>query len=147
MGDTRARLSRWGGVWTGDLHRGDVGLGSFPEGLSGAFSLPNFPKQEMNTTVAWQESQQNFVVTGARYPGITDGLCTTQQGDVVDRDGGRAVLSWSNPCLLSGNLAVQHYQVPAQSASISPLVSPTAVSKNRAQGAATMGAFSCVRAV
>ena len=117
-----------------------LGLGSFPEGLSGAFTLPNFPKQEMSTIVEWQESQQNFVVTGARFPGISEGLCTTQQGEVQDREGERAVLSWLNPCLVSGNVAVQHYQVPAQSASVSPLVSPTAV-RDREQRAATAGSF------
>jgi hypothetical protein len=118
-----------------------LGLGSFPKGLNGAFTLPNFPKQEMNTTVMWQESQQNFVVTGARYPGISEGLCTTRQGEVQDREGGRAVLSWLNPCLVSGNVAVQHYQVPAQSASVSPLVSPITVGGEREQRAATAGSF------
>ena len=72
-----------------------LGLGSFPRGLSGAFTLPNFPKQEMVTTVAWQESQQNFVVTGALYPGISEGLCTTQQGEVQDMQGGRTTIRWS----------------------------------------------------
>src|SRR6185436_6804672 len=67
-------------------------------------------------------------------------LCTTRQGEVQDRQGVRAVLSWLNPCLVSGNVAVQHYQVPAQSASVSPLVSPTAV-RDREQRAATAGSF------
>ena len=94
----------------------------------------------MSITVEWQESQQNFVVTGARYPGISEGLCTTRQGEIQDRQGGRAMLSWTDPCLVSGNVAVQHYQVPAQSASVSPLVSPTVV-RGREQRAATAGSF------
>ena len=57
-----------------------LGLGSFPEGLKRRVFFTNFPKQEMNTTVAWQESQQNFVVTGARYPGISDGLRRRSKG-------------------------------------------------------------------
>ncbi len=45
-----------------------LGLGSFPLGLVGSFTLPNFPQSGFQTTVSWQESQQNFVITGERMP-------------------------------------------------------------------------------
>ena len=43
-----------------------LGLGSFPTGLTGEFVLADFPQSDRRTTVEWQESQQNFVVTGCQ---------------------------------------------------------------------------------
>jgi hypothetical protein len=40
-----------------------LGLGQFPQGLSGAFTLQNFPQNGRTTRVQWQESNQNFVIT------------------------------------------------------------------------------------
>lgn len=41
-----------------------LGLGDFPRGLSGTFELADFPQAGKTTRVHWQESLQNFVVTG-----------------------------------------------------------------------------------
>lgn len=50
-----------------------LGLGSFPKGLSGDFFLNNFPQAGKQTEVQWQESQQNFVITGVRSDsGVSD---------------------------------------------------------------------------
>jgi hypothetical protein len=40
-----------------------LGLGEFPQGLSGEFTLEDFPQPGTNTRVRWQESIQNFVIT------------------------------------------------------------------------------------
>jgi hypothetical protein len=45
-----------------------LGLGSFPTGIEGNFFLDNFPQGSRQTEVRWQESQQNFVITGVRPP-------------------------------------------------------------------------------
>jgi len=42
-----------------------LGLGQFPQGLSGAFTLQNFPQSGRTTRVQWQEANQNFVITNA----------------------------------------------------------------------------------
>lgn len=39
------------------------GLGEFPRGLSGSYSLPNFPFAGQTAYLRWQESLQNFVIT------------------------------------------------------------------------------------
>src|SRR5262249_31394886 len=108
-----------------------LGLGSFPLGLTGTFTLPNFPKRDFQTTVAWQESQQNFVITGARFPGIEEGLCKTEQGLATDINNVQAAIAWGNPCLLSGNLAVLHVQVPRQASALTTAVAPTVVTADR----------------
>ena len=87
-----------------------LGLGSFPTGLVGNFPVTNFPRTGMQTQVQWQESQQNFVVTGSRFPGLDEGLCTTRTGQASDGSGGAADIAWGNPCLLSGNTAVLRVQ-------------------------------------
>ena len=87
-----------------------LGLGSFPTGLVGNFTVPNFPQTGMQTQVQWQESQQNFVITGSRFPGLDEGLCTTRTGQASDGSGGAADIAWGNPCLLSGNTAVLRVQ-------------------------------------
>ncbi|NOT55667.1 MAG: choice-of-anchor D domain-containing protein [Deltaproteobacteria bacterium] len=89
-----------------------LGLGSFPRGLAGDFVLNDFPQPLFQTEIRWQESQQNFVVSGARFPGQDEELCTTQSGTATDGSGGNATVSWTNPCLLSGNMAVVRIQVP-----------------------------------
>ena len=38
--------------------------GEFMTGMSGAFPLPDFPSAGQETTVEWEESLQNFVITG-----------------------------------------------------------------------------------
>ncbi len=42
-----------------------LGLGPFPRGLTGEFVLPDFPQAGQETTIRWEESLQNFVITGA----------------------------------------------------------------------------------
>ena len=87
-----------------------LGLGSFPTGLVGDFTVANFPRTGKQTQVQWQESQQNFVITGSRFAGLDEGLCTTRSGLANDGSGGAADVSWGNPCLLSGNTAVLRVQ-------------------------------------
>lgn len=83
-----------------------LGLGEFPRGLSGAFNLPGFPSTGANPRIRWQESQQNFAITGAPPLAADSRLCTTQTGAGVDPSGGRASLSLTNPCLAVGNTAL-----------------------------------------
>lgn len=83
-----------------------LGLGSFPTGLVGDFTVTNFPQLGVQTQVQWQQSQQNFVVTGARFAGVSSGLCTSLSGQASDGSSGTADVTWTNPCLLSGNTAV-----------------------------------------
>ena len=42
-----------------------LGLGPFPRDLTGEFVLPDFPQAGQETTIRWEESLQNFVITGA----------------------------------------------------------------------------------
>ena len=42
-----------------------LGLGPFPRDLTGEFVLPNFPQAGQETIIRWEESLQNFVITGA----------------------------------------------------------------------------------
>ncbi|MGE0824163.1 MAG: choice-of-anchor D domain-containing protein [Candidatus Binatia bacterium] len=95
-----------------------LGLGSFPLGLAGEFTLSDFPLTGMHTGVTWQESQQNFVVSGARYSGIDAGLCTTKQGQATDANGGTATIVLMNPCLISGNQTRATVQVPDTAATL-----------------------------
>lgn len=111
-----------------------LGLGSFPTGLSGNFTVANFPQAGLQTQVQWQESQQNFVVTGARFPGMDGGLCTTRSGQANDGNGGIADVSWGNPCLLSGNTAVLRVQTRNAAALLD-------TSEEREERAAAGGAF------
>ena len=111
-----------------------LGLGSFPRGLVGDFVLNNFPQPPLQTEVRWQESQQNFVIAGARFPGQNSALCTTRNGQVSDSSGATATISVTNPCLLSGNVAFVQMQVPSSTARLRE------ESKGRGQ-AATEGAF------
>jgi hypothetical protein len=39
-----------------------LGLGEFPRGLSGSFTLQDFPHPGTDVVVQWQESRQNFVI-------------------------------------------------------------------------------------
>ena len=111
-----------------------LGLGSFPTGLAGNFTVANFPRTGMQTQVQWQESQQNFVITGARFPGIDEGLCATKRGLAGDGSGGAAEVAWGNPCLLSGNTAV----LRVQTQNTAPLLDG---SDSREERAAEGGAF------
>ena len=76
-----------------------LGLGEFPRGLTGGYNLPGFPGDGATTLIGWQESQQNFFITGAPSPTVDQNLCTTQTGTAVDTSGGSASLSATNPCL------------------------------------------------
>ncbi|MGE4093459.1 MAG: hypothetical protein AB7G75_21755, partial [Candidatus Binatia bacterium] len=45
-----------------------LGLGEFSRGLSGEFTVNDFPQAGMTTTVRWQESIQNFVIVDRSTP-------------------------------------------------------------------------------
>lgn len=47
---------------------GTVGAGEFLTGLTGAFVLSDFPLAGQETLVRWEESLQNFVITGSTSP-------------------------------------------------------------------------------
>jgi hypothetical protein len=81
-----------------------LGLGEFPRGLSGGYSLPSFPGTGANTFIRWQESQQNFVITGAPPLIAEQNVCTSQTGPGVDPSGRSASLGLTNPCLAVGNV-------------------------------------------
>lgn len=80
-----------------------LGLGEFVPGLSGSTLVTNFPQTGTGMQLQWQESQQNFVLAGARPFGVDPNLCTTQEGTATNDSGRRATMSWTNPCLLLGN--------------------------------------------
>ncbi len=90
-----------------------LGMGSFPRGLVGDFVLNNFPQSSFQTEVRWQESQQNFVIAGARFPGQNPALCKSHTASVSDHDGDNATITWANPCLLAGNVLLLRVQVPS----------------------------------
>jgi hypothetical protein len=80
-----------------------LGLGSFPTGVTGEFGLEDFPQAGRQTTVEWQESQQNFVVLAASPPGINQALSGRQQGNVQDVDGTPGRAEVTNRVSSSGN--------------------------------------------
>jgi very-short-patch-repair endonuclease len=59
-----------------------LGLGDFPRGLSGNFTLPNFPQPGRSTRLQWQESVQNFVITNAT--GTSTGGGSTSPGTALE---------------------------------------------------------------
>jgi hypothetical protein len=89
-----------------------LGLGEFPQGLSGSAQVGNFPQAGTGMRVQWQESQQNFPLAGALPPGVIDpaSQCTTRQGMATDPAGGQAITTWTNPCLLLGNTMLAKIQ-------------------------------------
>ena len=96
-----------------------LGLGSFAQGLSGGFVVSDFPQSGRHTRVQWQESLQNFTITGAVLAEIDERVCTSATQAAVDPSGGRANLTATNPCQSSGQ--IQIVQVLPQNSS--PLTS------------------------
>jgi hypothetical protein len=47
-----------------------LGLGEFVRGLSGTFTLNDFPAEGQNTTVAWSEAEQNFLISAVEKSGL-----------------------------------------------------------------------------
>lgn len=47
-----------------------LGLGEFVRGLSGTFTLDDFPTEGQNTTVTWSETEQNFLISAVEEPGL-----------------------------------------------------------------------------
>ena len=72
-----------------------LGLGEFPQGLDGEFSLVDFPLTGQQTTIRWQESLQNFMVIGGEsaingegFAGLPPGvLDNPQPGSFPKRSG------------------------------------------------------------
>jgi hypothetical protein len=85
------------------------------EGKSKETSLVDFPGVEQQTQVQWQESVQNFLISGATFPGAFIELCTTQQGKVGSGTN-EVLVQWRNPCLLSGNTSEVRFQGKTQQA-------------------------------
>ena len=46
-----------------------LGMGEFVRGLNGTFTLNDFPAEGQNTTVAWSEVDQNFLISKVEKPG------------------------------------------------------------------------------
>ncbi|MGE0820691.1 MAG: hypothetical protein AB7G75_02040 [Candidatus Binatia bacterium] len=87
-----------------------LGLGSFAQGLSGGFIVSNFPEPDRNTRVQWQESLQNFVITGSVLPEIDAAACTTASQTAQDTTGTSATFSATNPCQFRGQVQVIQVQ-------------------------------------
>ena len=83
-----------------------LGLGSFVRGLSGGFVVSNFPQSGRHTRVQWQESTQNFAITGAVPPEIDETACTTATQSATDATGGKASIAATNPCQSRGQIQV-----------------------------------------
>lgn len=60
-------------------------------GLSGEAVAPGFPDANVDTTLVWQESLQNFVIIGSQ-PRIPGGVCETLFVDDISGDGRLIVL-------------------------------------------------------
>ncbi|MCS6924568.1 MAG: choice-of-anchor D domain-containing protein [Candidatus Binatia bacterium] len=83
-----------------------LGQGEFARGLTGATQIANFPQAGTVMRLQWQESQQNFSLSGAVPAGVSAAQCATQAATATDANGATASLSWSNPCLLSAGQAM-----------------------------------------
>jgi hypothetical protein len=83
-----------------------LGLGEFARGLSGNALVTDFPQAGTSMRLQWQESQQNFLLSGALPAGVNANQCVTQAADATDASGATASLSWSNPCLLAAGNAM-----------------------------------------
>jgi len=99
-----------------------LGLGAFVRGLSGGFVVSDFPQTGRHTRVHWQESMQNFAITGAVLAEIDEGLCTSSTQAAVDPSGGRANFAATNPCQSRGQ--VQVMQVRSQNSASLTLTQP-----------------------
>ena len=95
-----------------------LGLGKFVRGLSGGFVVADFPETDRHTRVQWQESMQNFAITGAVSAQIDEGLCTTATQDAADPAGGKASFIATNPCQSRGQIQVIQVK-PQSSATLS----------------------------
>jgi len=94
-----------------------LGLGSFVRGLSGGFVVSNFPQSGRHTRVQWQESTQNFAITGAVPPEIDEAACTTATQSAIDASGGKASIAATNPCQSRGQIQVAQVR-PQSSAAL-----------------------------
>ncbi len=94
-----------------------LGLGSFVRGLSGGFVVSNFPQAGRHTRVQWQESMQNFAITGAVPPEIDEAACTTATQSATDATGGRASIAATNPCQSHGQIQIAQVR-PQSSAAL-----------------------------
>src|SRR5581483_4902836 len=95
-----------------------LGLGAFVRGLSGGFVVSDFPQTGRHTRVQWQESMQNFAITGAVLPEVDERACTSSTQAAVDPSGGQANLTATNPCQSQGQIQV--VQVQPQGATLTP---------------------------
>jgi hypothetical protein len=83
-----------------------LGLGSFVRGLSGGFVVSDFPQTGRHTRVQWQESTQNFAITGSVLPEIDERVCTSATQAAVDGVGGSASIVATNPCQINGQIQI-----------------------------------------
>jgi len=74
-------------------------LGSpFVKGLSATTQVDNFPGPGQDTTLQWQESAQNFVISSVEGSGGA-GICDTQTGTVTNfLTGNQTIFTVTNPC-------------------------------------------------
>ena len=114
-----------------------LGLGeSFVRGLSGGFVVSDFPQSGRHTRVQWQESTQNFAITGSVLPEIDEGLCTSASKPATDGAGGSANIAATNPCQFNGQIQIAEVR-PQSNAALTSENSPDL----RAQS--TGGFFAC----
>src|SRR5262249_42593142 len=74
-------------------------LGSpFVTGLSATTQVDNFPGPGQDTTLQWQQSAQNFVISSVEGSGGA-GICATQTGTVTNfLTGNQTIFTVTNPC-------------------------------------------------
>jgi len=101
-----------------------LGLGeSFVRGLSGGFVVSDFPQSGRHTRVQWQESTQNFAITGSVLPEIDEGLCTSASQSATDGVGGSANIAATNPCQFNGQIQIAEVR-PQNNAALTSENSP-----------------------
>jgi hypothetical protein len=72
------------------------------EGKNKTVNVENFPNAGQTTTLAWQESSQNFTVMGV--DGETIAACTTRSVVLQNLLGNKVTLTIENPCDAGGHL-------------------------------------------
>lgn len=113
-----------------------LGQGAFVRGLSGGFVVSDFPQAGRHTRVQWQESIQNFAITGAVLAEIDERVCTSATQAAVDPSGEQANLTATNPCQSLGQIQVVQVQ-PQGAATL------TSNQKPEARAQSTKGFLAC----
>ena len=88
----------------------------FATGLSGTYTLPNFPSAGQTTTLRWQESAQNFAITAVSAPPVA-APGTVLQGGLSWTLATSSTYSWSLADAHCGSLTLNghtNWRLPTQ---------------------------------